>query len=126
MLLSCKSGDEQNLCIPYLFLHIKRLATKPSHNIEIVFELQALCCLSYVSSTPPPVVSEAERHPGQAVKVSLLFIVAETAAILIFYYKGLNLLSPRCGCFILSFLALNCILLTKRVKGIANQPNEPC
>ena len=98
---------------------------QPSYNIEIVFELQALCCLSYVYSTPPPVVSEpvvslvepAERHPGQAVKVSLLFIVAETAAILIFYYKGLNLLSPRCGCFILSFLALNCILLTKTVKA---------
>jgi hypothetical protein len=90
---------------------------QPSYNIEIVFELQALCCLSYVYSTPPPVVSEAERHPGQAVKVSLLFIVAETAAILIFYYKGLDLLSPRCGCFILSFLALNCILLTKTVKA---------
>jgi len=83
-----------------------------------------------VSKVEPHHRTEADllrrAQHGEAVKVSLLFIVAATAAILIFYYKGLDLLSPRCGCFILSFLALNCILLTKTVKAIANQPNEPC
>jgi hypothetical protein len=105
------------------------LATQPG--LPILQQYQYLICnttvlafLSHHHRTEADLLRRAQH--GEAVKVSLLFIVAATAAILIFYYKGLDLLSSRWGCFILSSLALNCILLTKRVKGIANQPNKPC
>jgi len=84
------------------------------NNIEILSAAQRFY-LFFLAITSP--------KPG---KVNLLFIVAATAAIVVFYYKGLNLLSPRRGCLIFSFLAFNYILPAKRVKEIANQPNDPC
>jgi len=69
----------------------------------------------------PEIFSDFSRpHRNRPVEASLLFIIAAIAATLIFYYNGLDLLSPRCGCFTLSFLALNRVLPAKRVKEPAN------